>query len=193
MITTAEQIQTPDLANLCRWPDEWPRFVEREVEAGTKLRELLEKPQKWNTEFARFLAGVNVGVMNDMTARKMPKAKPISEWLSDEIGATINRDSGGTMERPVDFREVQFHNADDEIISQAVGDFTNYDDTDFDQPELVTGAKYPFRVLCGGALSVAGRPGRVHNDQAWIDAEATAFPEMKHGLRVVVFELEACR
>lgn len=175
MITTATTpaMQEPiSLADVCRWPAEFPRFVARQLDIGCDVERLLEDLWKWDVEFAQFLAGVNVVSPASLT-------QPISDWLESEIGAKVVCERGGTAERPVVYREIGFYGPDGEIINQAVADFTDYDATNWDQPELKTGAKYQF------ALSLVGGERQ--------SCEATAHVERKHGRLIVTFELEACR
>lgn len=166
MIATTTQLQS--LSDLCKWPDEFPRFVARQVDSGVDLVSLLEKPWKWDREFAQFQCGCNVAP---------PKRDAdLSDWLNDEVGAKVKRSSGGSTERPIEYRDIEFFGGDGEIFSQVVADFSECDYL----PER--GEKFTFQaVLCS---SLGGVPGKVL-------CEATAFPEVRHGLQIVVFEVEA--
>lgn len=166
MITTAAQIESNDLAE-CRWPQGFDRFVVSEVERGTNLAELLEKPWKWQLEFSRFLCGVNTDPIR--------RNQPITDWLEDVCCDWVKRETGGSLERSIEYREVETGPLTGKA-ENLVGDFADYDPSDMDQPELVAGAKYEFRGLVTGELLVA-----------------TAWPEVRHGRRVVVFEVEQSR
>lgn len=165
MITTAAQIESNDLAE-CRWPQGFDRFVVSEVERGTNLAELLEKPWKWQLEFSRFLCGVNTDPIR--------RNQPIADWLESQCCDWEARAIGGSMERSIEYREIKTGVDGEEC--NLVGDFTEYNVSDMDQPELVTGAKYEFRGLVTKVLF-----------------EATAHVESKHGRTIVVFEVEAIR
>lgn len=158
---------TPTLAG-CVYPERFPEFVAAQVEQGTSVRELLEKPYKWDREYARFIAGVNV---------PSPKSgDDISDWLERHLIASGKSRSGGSMERPIEYRDVEFGTDTTMDVAQVVADFSDFDYMPTE------GESFTFRPMM--ITAVGSEP---------ITCKATAYPERKFGLAVVVFELEACR
>lgn len=158
----------------CRWPAEFPAFVQHQVETGAKVRELLEAPHKWEREFLRFVCGVNCEVIGN---------QPIEDWLYDNCWVDAKQHNSGMGDTLKTWREIESGPTSSGRVGNLVGDFTNYDEGGWEQPPLVTGAIYQFRAWL--------IYGVIYGGEQWM--QATAHVEHKHGLRIVVFELEAVR
>lgn len=111
------------------------------------------------------LAGCNV-------APPQP-GQDIGEWLSDQITTRVKQSTGGSIERPRCYNDVEFLNRGGQVISQAVADFTAFD------VEIDRGDRFMFRAVADGNWRIG-----------FTVAEATAFPEWRNGRLVIVWELE---
>lgn len=106
------------------------------------------------------LAGVNCPIIR--------RDQEIADWLQDVCCDWEVRESGGSMERPIEYRDIR--TGVDGQECNLVGDFTDY-------PEPpASGDVFEFRGLATRAL-----------------LRATAYPESKHGRLCVVFEVEVGR